>query len=215
MFRALSLIAATSYATLAVGAGAAWANGDPPSNVLLNQPVYFPADAGGTNPLTGTVNAAGRAGYDVKVALIQSPRDLGNIPQYWGQPQAYADHLADGIRFAWRGDLLIVMPAGFGVAAGAQAAKKKAALGRLPQPGNGVPSLARAGDRAVRALAQAAGRPIGSGGGSVLPALGVLGGLLLVGGAAAVWRVRSAPPQAPGGEPEREGDLGGVEQRPE
>lgn len=213
MFRPLSLIAATTYATLLVGAGAAYANGDPPSNVLVNAPVYV-AEGGGAQRLTDTVDDAGEAGYDVKVAVIGSPRDLGNIPQYWGQPDAYAQHLAEGLRFAWRGDLLIVMPGGLGLAATAQAEKKKkAALAKIRPRGSDPDALAAAGTQAVRALAKAAGRPIGgSGGASVLPALLVLGGLLLLGGGAAAWRMR-ADPQAPGREAEGEPGLEGVDQR--
>ena len=211
MFRALSFIAATTYATLLVGGGVAQANGDPPSNVLLNAPVYVP-DGGAATSLTDTVDGAGKAGYDVKVAVIGSPRDLGNIPQYWGQPEAYAQHLADGLRFAWRGDLLIVMPGGVGLAASAQADRKKAALAEIRPGGSDPDALAAAGTRAVRALASAAGRPIGGGGASVLPALLVLGGLLLVGGGAVAWRM-CADPQAPGREAEGEPGLEGVDQR--
>ena len=211
MFRALPLIAATTYATAFAVAPAAHANGDPPSNVLLNQAVYAPRETGQTARLAKTVDQAGTAGYDVKVALVQSVSDLGNIPRFWGQPQEYATHLADGIAFAWRGDLLVVMPAGLGVSARAQAAKKKAAVAKLAPVGSDLDALARAGDRAVRVLASAAGRPLGSGGASVLPALLVLGALLLVGGGAAAWRMRAGP-QAPPDEPDGEQDLGGVQQ---
>ena len=218
MFRPLSLIALTTYATLLVAVPTAWANGDPPSNVLLNSAVYLPGDAAPPKEarrLTETVDAAADAGYDVKVALVQSVRDLGNIPQYWGQPQAYADHLADGIGFAWRGDLLIVMPGGLGVASAAQADKKKAAIAKITPASQGTAQMADAGDRAVRALAKAAGRPVGSGGsGSVLPALLVLGALLLVGGGAAAARMRAGA-DAPGGESERKEDLARVDERPD
>lgn len=182
----------TSAALLLAGAPAAHANGDPPSNVLLNAAIYVPATDSSppSTRLVSTVDQAGKAGYDIKVALLQSPRDLGNIPQFWGQPQAYADHLASGLRFAWRGDLLVVMPQGVGVAAGADVAEKKKAVAKLKPRGEGISALATVGDRAVRALATAAGRPIGGAGGSSLPALLVLGALLLVGGGAAAWRVR-------------------------
>ena len=214
MFRPRSLIALTTYATLLAVVPQAFANGDPPSNVLLNASLYTPAESRETERLVGTVDAAGKAGYDVKVALVGSPRDLGNIPQYWGQPQAYADHLADGIRVAWAGDLLVVMPGGLGVAAAAQAETKKTAIARIRPAGSGVGAMATAADRAVRALARAAGTPVGSGGSSVLPALLVLGALLLAGGGAVAWRVRSGS-QAPRDEADREEDLGGIEQRPD
>lgn len=215
MFRPLWLIALTTYATLLAVVPAAHANGDPPSNVLLNSAVYLPADSAPsreTTRLVGTVDAAAKGGYAVKVAVVQSPRDLGNIPQYWGRPQEYAEHLADGLRFAWRGDLLIVMPAGLGVAAPAQARQKKAAIAAIKPSGAGAPPLAAAGDRAVRALARAAGKPLGGGGSSVLPALLVLGGLLVVGAGAMAWRMRAGP-QAPGDESQRQGHLEPVEER--
>lgn len=217
MFRALSLIALTTYATLGAVVPAALANGDPPSNVLLNSAVYLPAGSPSSKEATrlvSTVDAAGKAGYDVKVALIQSPRDLGNIPQFWTRPQEYADHLADGIRFAWRGDLLIVMPQGLGIAAGAQVQKKRAAIANTRPRGPSVADMAAAGDRAVRALAQAAGRPLGGGGASVLPALLVLGSLLVVGGGAMAWRMRAGA-QAPRDEADGDQRLGDVDERPD
>jgi hypothetical protein len=173
---------------------AASANGDPPSNILLNADVYYgvqPPSAGESHRLGTTVERANKAGYRIKVALIGAADDLGNIPQYFSQPQAYADHLADGLRFAYRGDLLIVMPNGVGVAATKRAEPKKAAIVGIAakQDPN---ALANAGERAVRALAKADGHPIGapSGGSSALLIVLVLGGLLLVGGGAAAYRVR-------------------------
>lgn len=215
MPHALSLIALTTYATLFAGVPAALANGDPASNVLLNASVYLPPD--GTSPaedsakLVQTVESASKAGYDVRVAVVETARDLGNIPQFFGQAQTYAEHLAGGLRFAWQGDLLVVMPRGLGIAAQGRLEKKKAAIAKL-RPAGG--SLAAAGDRAVRALARAAGRPIGGRGGSVLPALLVLGALLLLGGGAVFWRMR-ADADAPGDESKGEQDLPPVEDRPD
>jgi hypothetical protein len=227
MFRLRSLISWKRYATalavcLTLPAAAAHANGDPPSDVLLNQPVYYPAQqgsAGAAQRLATIVDRANKAGYQLKVALVLEQRDLGNIPQFFGKPQEYADHLSQGLEFTYRGDLLIVMPAGAGIAAKAKAGAKKRAIAEIRPSAPTPDAMAGAAEKAVRALAKADGKPLGGeGGGSVLPALLVLGALLVMGGAAGAWRMRArggpapAPhdPQAPGGEPEAQRDLGSI-----
>ena len=66
------------------------------------------------------LEAARAAGFPMKVALIQTPNDLGAYPQMFNQPQAYADLLTRGLGSANpHGEvkdihLLTVMPGGFG-----------------------------------------------------------------------------------------------------
>jgi hypothetical protein len=113
----------------------AHANGDPPSDVLLVTDVYRPylppmrpevRDA-----LSSTVAQARKSGHPVKVALIASVIDLGNVPNLWAQPGNYAHFLAQELRLpaahgsrgaenALRGHtvLVVVMPQGVAVEGG-------------------------------------------------------------------------------------------------
>jgi hypothetical protein len=90
-------------ATLAlVAAPPAGASGDPASDVLLVTDVYRPylppmrpevRDA-----LSSTVAQTRQRGHPVKVALIASVIDLGNVPNLWAQPGNYARFLAQELR---------------------------------------------------------------------------------------------------------------------
>jgi hypothetical protein len=86
--------------------------------VLLAQDVYYPYAPKVSKPLTGALDAllarVRKAGYPVKVALIQTPADLGAYPNLFGDTQSYANLLAKEIAFNSHPHLLIVMPSGFG-----------------------------------------------------------------------------------------------------
>jgi len=145
---------------LALVPGAARADGDPASDVLLSQQVFVPWDAGAsavqTTRLEAVVAAAGRSGYPVRVALIASSSDLGSVTPLWRRPQDYAQFLGVELSLAFHGSVLVVMPAGIGVyRAGVPAAAAAAALARARHG-----DLAATADRAVEALAAAAGRPL-------------------------------------------------------
>src|SRR3954465_6691222 len=105
-------------ATLLALPAVAFANGDPASDVLLQAKVYFPTQrvsVEAANALKDIVNTANAKGYPVRVALIKDETDLGTVPDLLGQPQKYAEFLGPEIRFAYKGDLLVVMPTGLGV----------------------------------------------------------------------------------------------------
>jgi hypothetical protein len=111
--------AAALVAALAlVAAAPALADGDPASDFLLTQEVFLPYDASisatRSGQLAGLVSDAARAGYPIRVALIASPTDLGSVTALWAKPQQYAKFLAAEVSFAYRGRLLVVMPAGLG-----------------------------------------------------------------------------------------------------
>jgi hypothetical protein len=177
---------ADRYTAVAVAAVAAWvllaaaawqpqparADGDPASDVLLYQPIYFPyqpAPAAVKRRLTGLVRSANSQGYQVRVAVVQSPRDLGSVPELFGKPSVYARFLSSELTSAWRSRVLVVMPGGYGLAQGAHFVKVKgvlqirvnttsgpdeAVLRRLPPPsGNSPTALIDAAGRALRALA--------------------------------------------------------------
>ena len=141
------------------------ADGDPASDVLLGESVFYPytppVSAATTRRLNAATAAAARAHFKLKVALIASPVDLGVIPDLFGKPQKYADFLAQEITFTGtRQPLLVVMKAGYGVA-GVSAAVTAAAAA-LPRPSGGSSeALARAALAAVPELSAAAGHKLG------------------------------------------------------
>lgn len=114
----LATIAVAIAAALNCAASAAWADGDPASDVLATQPLFLPQDAGvpakQQAQLGDLLNTARRSGYPVRVALISSPADLGSITELWRQPQTYARFLGEELSLVYRGPVLVVMPNGFG-----------------------------------------------------------------------------------------------------
>jgi hypothetical protein len=114
----LLLTAALALAPLAAG------NGDPASDVLYTQNVYLPYAA----PTTSTARALKRVvssvysrHFRLKVALIASEVDLGNVTSLWGKPNQYANFLGVELESFYVGPLLVVMPAGFGIYDGGRA----------------------------------------------------------------------------------------------
>jgi hypothetical protein len=142
----------------------ALADGDPASDVLLGTSVFFPYSPPVSNGLEKTLIAETAAGarthFPIKVALIASPVDLGAVPGLFGKPQEYADFLDQEISFlGGRQLLLVVMPAGYGVAGLPAAAN--AAVAALKKPAGAASNdLAEAAIAAVPELAAAAGHPI-------------------------------------------------------
>jgi hypothetical protein len=107
-----------ALALVALGPSAAFADGDPASDVLLAQDVYYPYAPKVSKPLTTSLNGLLKrvraTGYPIKVALIQDPSDLGAYPSLFGDTQSYANLLAKEIAFNSKPHLLVVMPTGFG-----------------------------------------------------------------------------------------------------
>ena len=174
------LIALVLAGTLSAPA-VAWADGDPASDFLLAQNVFYPFQPPVAPSLQRTLNsetaATQRAGLPLKVAIIHSPADLGAIPSIFGKPQGYADFLDREISFNGPVPLLVVMPDGYGVAglhAGVAGAVRRL---RLPA-GATSDDLARAAAATIVKLAAADGHPIaaadaqtGAGGGGGSPTL--------------------------------------------
>ena len=160
--RAAGRSARTDRASRARAPGAL-ADADPPSDVLLLQDVYYPYQppvaANLRSTLDKLVAQSQRAGYPVKVALVQSAVDLGAIPQLFGRPAAYAPFLEREIAFRTRGPLLAVMPAG--IATANVNAKARQAIAPITvdrsQQSNG---LVAAAIRAVPKMATASGHPV-------------------------------------------------------
>ena len=162
MRRALPLVAA--LASL-VAAPLAVADGDPASDYLIGQKVFYSFDAGipadQGQRLNTLVDDANRAGFKIRVALIRTNSDLGSVYQLYGKPQRYAQFLGQELLFVYRSRLLIVMPNGFGYAVrGLAAPQAKRALRGLATPGNDGPRIADAAMLAVQRLATAAGHDL-------------------------------------------------------
>ncbi|HEY1520816.1 MAG TPA: hypothetical protein VGF91_30615 [Solirubrobacteraceae bacterium] len=142
----------------------ALADGDPASDVLLGESVFYPYSPPVATGLQKTLNAetaaASRAHFPIKLALIDTPIDLGAIPTLFGKPQQYADFLHQEISFLGTKQLLlVVMPNGYGVQGLGRSATDAAATLKRPT-GSGSNALAQAAIAAVPKLAAAAGDPI-------------------------------------------------------
>jgi hypothetical protein len=183
---------------------AALADGDPASDVLLGQNVFYPYTPPVPASVQATLNAetaaAKRAGLPIKVALIASPVDLGVIPELFGKPQSYAEFLDKEISFHGVQPLLVVMPSGYGIQ-GVSAKAAAAIKGLAPPKGETSTALAQAALTAVGKVAAADGHPIrgvpgvdrssSSGGGSTTPLLiGLIVAALLVAGVLILLRRR-------------------------
>lgn len=195
---------AAALAALALAAAAALADGDPASDVLLAQNVFYPYSPGVSSSLQKSLNAeaaaAAKAHFHIRVALIDSPYDLGVVPEMFGRPQTYAKFLDQelGLILGPRPPLLVVMPGGYGTSG--LPASVAASAASLPKPsGKASNDLAQAAITAIQKLAAAAGHPLGpvsaaSGGGggdgSGSPLLLVIVAVLAVGVAAAVILLR-------------------------
>jgi hypothetical protein len=166
-----------------IGASPAFADGDPASDILVTQTLFMPWDASiqaqAQAQLAATITAANKAGFPIRVALIASTTDLGTETALWKQLHNYAYFLGTELSDLYSGQLLVVMPNGFGLYgpdAGAHTVSGKEAAVTAPTPGTGD-HMAEAATLAVQRLAAAAGHsftartvrtkaPAASGGGS-------------------------------------------------
>lgn len=208
LFALLAVCGALLGAVAATHVSLARADGDPASDVLLGEPVFYPytppVTAATTRQLNATVVAANRAHFKLKVALIASPVDLGVLPDLFGKPQKYAQFLNQEITFSGaRQPLLVVMKTGYGVDGVAPAVAAVAAA--LPKPADAtsqalaqaalaaVPKLAAAAGAKVAAVAApSAGHDTGSSGPNVALLVVLIGVALLAAGALVALRQRGA-----------------------
>jgi cytochrome oxidase Cu insertion factor (SCO1/SenC/PrrC family)/thiol-disulfide isomerase/thioredoxin len=158
-------------AVLAVGFGShvncARADGDPGSDVLVNQSYFVAGDAGVSlseeSRLGNLLQAAVHAHFPVRVAIIATPQDLGAITALWRKPGPYAAFLGTELSLSYSGRLLIVMPDGFGLEwQGHSTTSGYRTLSHIAI-GPGGSGLAVAAITAVRSLAAADGVKLGSG----------------------------------------------------
>jgi hypothetical protein len=164
-------LAALLCAVALIAPGLARANGDPASDFLLSQNVFFPFEnklsANVKQDLVAAVQRDNQAGYPVKVAIINSRSDLGLVPGMFGRPQAYAEFLGSEIGFVFQGHLLVAMPKGLGLSyKGGKPDPDRAVVGRIPVP-DGPDGTGEAALNALPRLAARSGNTGGGGGGGV------------------------------------------------
>lgn len=140
------------------------ADGDPASDVLYNGKIFLPFEGTvsthGQQDLQQVVDAAWKAGFPIKVAVIPSPLELGSVGSLWRKPQLYSKFLGAELAFLYKGRLLIVMPNGYGLHHGkVSTAAERRLLEQVPI-GQGGDGLAASAADAVRALAAASGHQL-------------------------------------------------------
>ena len=149
---------------LLAGVGPALADGDPASDVLASQSLFLPQDAGVSasrqSQLVALLDAARRAGVQVRVAIIASPTDLGSVGVLWRQPEAYARFLDQELSSVYPGTLLVVMPNGLAVQGRGQTARAAGAALTGVRPPGSVTELGATTLTAVRRIAAANGHPL-------------------------------------------------------
>jgi hypothetical protein len=113
-----ALVACLVLAAAGALAHTARADGDPASDYLITQPVYFPYDGKFTPELESQllvlVKNAKKQGFPIKVALIPNSYDLGAVGSLWLKPKLYARFLGEEDASFFKQRLLVVMPSGFG-----------------------------------------------------------------------------------------------------
>ena len=162
----LAVIAAILAGAGVIPAAAAFADGDPASDVLVQNRLFNPIDSGvspaGQARLQVRLDVSANAGFPIRVALIAAQTDLGTATALWRDPKDYARYLWIELSQLYHGQILVVMPSGFGLygTRSGPHAVTAAELGvRATAPGPG-PQLAKAALSAVPLLARAAGHPI-------------------------------------------------------
>jgi hypothetical protein len=136
------------------------ADGDPASDVLIGQKVFFPYAGGSVSgsdkaALASVVDQANTRGMRIRVAVIAGPYDLGSVTALWRKPRTYAKFLGGELTFVYKkGLLMTVMPQGFGLFRGTPA--QQATLNRI-RTGQSADALVRAATTGVSRLAAARG----------------------------------------------------------
>ena len=170
--RTLALI--TVCVLAAVAAQSARADGDPASDYLLGQKIFLPYDANfppkQAAELTGLIDAANKAGFKIRVAILWSDYDMGSVTALWRKPRTYARFLGLELGFVYKQRLLIVMPNGFGFNWPKHPATSEYALLEKIPISPGAPGLLTAASAAVTKLAAASGVKVAAPGHVTTPA---------------------------------------------
>jgi MYXO-CTERM domain-containing protein len=161
----LALLLAAMLAPVAL------ADGDPASDVLITDQLFYPyysnTPKAGVEKLKQTVADANKQGFTIRVAVITSPYDLGSVSALWEKPQPYARFLSLELGFVYKDRLLIVSPKGYGYVEATKPVPEKLALLKTIPIEKATDGLLATADKAVRLLASRSGEklPATSGGG--------------------------------------------------
>jgi len=114
-----ALVAVVACVLGALLAPAARGDGDPASDVLVKDRVFWPyyvkIPPESRERLNETVAQVTKNGFPVRVALIQNDYDLGSAGVLYKHPQDYAKFLAEELANFNRDWLIVVMPNGYGI----------------------------------------------------------------------------------------------------
>ncbi|MEA2626015.1 MAG: hypothetical protein QOD06_2060 [Candidatus Binatota bacterium] len=146
---------------LLVSAPAARADGDPPSDILPSEDVYYgygiDLRTKAAAQLPALLAVARERGYELKVALISGYADLGVVGSLWLDPREYARYLGQELSLVYKGRLIVLMRNGYGIYYdGVVPGKERRVISRLGPPGPAARFLESA-IAAVRALAASNG----------------------------------------------------------
>lgn len=159
--RAAGVVVLLAAMLACIAVPSARADGDPASDYLLGQKVFFPYDlkvaSDKQRQLVALVDEANRAGFKLRVALIWSSYDLGSVTALWRKPQLYARFLGEELKFLYKDRLLIVMPNGFGFNRAGQPTRSESAVLSEIAVKQGPTGFVDSSLAAVHALAKASG----------------------------------------------------------
>ncbi|HEX3616145.1 MAG TPA: hypothetical protein VHU61_06385 [Solirubrobacteraceae bacterium] len=154
----LAVITAILASVALIAVPTAFADGDPASDVLVESSLFNPIGSGVSlstqTRLEAVLDASERAGFPIRVALIAAASDLGTATAFWRQPGNYVGYLGYELSGIYRGQVLVVMPNGFG----------------LYGPRSG-PYTVSAAEHAVKAAAPGAGEQLATAALSAIPLL--------------------------------------------
>jgi len=188
-------LAALGVASALLVVPLARADGDPASDALYGANLFPSYDSGmsaaALKALTATIDDAKKAGYEVRVAVIAQPDDLGAVAALWAKPRQYARFLGTELGIVYKGPLLVVMPNGFGFYHGNRDPRAAYAALAPIRIGQGD-ALAQATIAAVATLAAKAGHPFAAPGLAPAGSGSVSGTTLLLLVAGAVLAIAAA-----------------------
>jgi hypothetical protein len=160
MWRVAALTALVAV-LMSAAAAPARADGDPASDYLLVQKVFFPFDvkfpAKQKAELSAVVDAANRDGFTIRVAIIGGTYDMGAITSLYGKPRTYARFLGEELAYVYDKRVLVVMPAGLGFNWPKHSAAPSYAVLRKVRVQTGESGLLTTAQTAVQRLAAASG----------------------------------------------------------
>jgi hypothetical protein len=141
LLRTLALAAAL----LGAAAPAARADGDPASDFLAVQDMFYgyglDLKSKPASQLPALLAQSRAKGYEIRVALISRPGDLGSATPFWGKPKGYVTFLGQELSNVYKERTLVVMPEGYGIFhAGHSTLREQKLLDRLPPPGDLLPA---------------------------------------------------------------------------